>query len=227
MPELNPSSCPRLALLYFKAVGTKRKTMTFTSVRYKTYLEYLHSDLGPDGNFRLLSNGEIIELPPEDDENYFIADEFAERLKRLLKNRRLVRSSATEIQVRPAGDGHVNRVPDLIVLRPEHLELMAKLKKSAILFEMPPPLFIAELASPGGKGSANYKRDYEWKREQYEWWQIPEYWIIDRHRQQVVVFTLNGDTYKEHLYKGTDTVTSQIFPTLQLSADKLLSGEII
>ena len=135
--------------------------MTFTSVRYKTYLEYLESDLGSDGNFRLLVNGEVIELPPEDNENYFIADEFAEKLKRLLGNRRLVRSGSTELQVQPVGDRCVNRVPDLIVLQPEHLELMAELRKSAVLFGMPAPLFVAEVVSTGGDSSANYRRDYE------------------------------------------------------------------
>ena len=49
--------------------------MTVTSVRYKTYEDYLHSDLGSDGNFRLLSSGEVIELPPEDEENICIANE--------------------------------------------------------------------------------------------------------------------------------------------------------
>ncbi len=41
--------------------------MTYTSVRYKNYEAYLAADLGSDGKFRLLSNGEVIELPPEDE----------------------------------------------------------------------------------------------------------------------------------------------------------------
>ncbi|MEL6352966.1 MAG: Uma2 family endonuclease [Cyanobacteria bacterium J06627_28] len=201
--------------------------MTFTSVRYKTYREYLESDLGPDGNFRLLSNGEVIKLPPEDDENYFIASEFAEKLKRLLGNRRLVRSGSTELQVRPVGDNCVNRVPDLIVLRPEHLELIANLKKSVVLFDMPAPLFVAEVVSPGSQSTANYRRDYEWKKQQYEWWQIPEYWIIDRHKRQVVVFILQDGIYQEQQFRNSDIVESSVFPTLKLSASKLLSGDII
>ncbi|MEL6813310.1 MAG: Uma2 family endonuclease [Cyanobacteria bacterium J06598_3] len=201
--------------------------MTFTSVRYKTYREYLDADLDADGNFRLLRNGKVIELPPEDDENYFIADELAEQLKRLLKNRRLVRSGSTELQVHPVGDKAVNRVPDLMVLQPEHLELMAELKKSTILFGMPAPLLVAELVSPDNESTANYRGDYEWKKQQYEWWGISEYWIIDRHRQQVVVFVLNDDCYQEYLYTGAESIESPVFPALQLSADKLLSGEII
>lgn len=201
--------------------------MTFTPVRYKTYLEYLNADFGTEGNFRLLSNGEVIQLPPEDDENLIVADEFAELIRRLAGNRKLVRTSSTEIQVHPVGDKCINRIPDLIVLRPEHRQLFAELKKSVILFEMPPPLLVAEIISPGSKRSENYRRDYDWKRQQYEWWQIPEYWIIDRHRNQVVVFTLHNDTYQEQQYRGPDIVSSLIFPTLQLSADRLLSGDII
>jgi Uma2 family endonuclease len=148
--------------------------MTYTSVRYKSYIEYLESDLDADGNFSLLSNGEVIALPPEDKENDFIANELIELLKRLVKNRRLV-SSSTEIQVNPVGDNRVNRKPDVTVLRPEHLELMNELKKNAILFGMPAPMLVAEVISLGGNSSANYRRDYEWKRQQYAWWQIPEY----------------------------------------------------
>lgn len=200
--------------------------MTFTSVRYKNYAEYLHSDLGPDGNLRLLSNGEVIELPLEDEGNTYVADELAELLKRTLGNRRLVKSSSTEIQVHPVGDNRVNRKPDLVVLQPEHLVRIAELKKNAVLFGAPPPLLVAEIVSPGSERAENYRRDYEWKRQQYEWWQIPEYWIIDRHRQQVVLFVLKEGVCKESYHREFDTIESSIFPTLQMTANKLLSGNI-
>lgn len=175
----------------------------------------------------ILSNGKIIELPPEDKEDDFIATELTERLKRILKNRRLV-STSTELQVHPVGDDRLNRRPDLTVLRPEHIELMKALKKNAILFGMPAPLLVAELVSPGSDRTDNYRRDYEWKRQQYKWWKIPEYWIIDHHKEQVVVFTLNGDDiYEEKQYRGAAIIGFLTFPTLQLPANKLLSGDII
>lgn len=201
-------------------------TMTYTSIRYQTYADYLDSDLGSEGNFRLMSNGEVIELPPEDEENSFVADELAEVLKRLLRNRRLVKSSSTELQVYPVGDNRVNRKPDVIVLRPEHLEQMAAMKKNTILFTMAAPMFVAEIVSPGHEKSDNYRRDYEWKRQQYEWWQIPEYWMIDRHRQQVVVLMLINGQYTEHVYRPSDGIRSSIFPELNLSAEQLLSGNL-
>lgn len=199
--------------------------MALTTTRYKNYEEFLNSDLASDGNFRLLSNGEVVELPPEDKENDFLASELTERLKRLLGNRRLV-STSTEIQVHPVGDNRVNRRPDVTVLRPEHLELMDKLKKNAILFGMPAPCLAVELVSPGGEGSANYRRDYEWKKQQYEWWQIPEYWIIDRHEWQVVVFVLEDGRYQSTIFTQVEMVDSRMFPTLNLSAERILSGDI-
>ncbi len=111
--------------------------MTLTTTRYTSYREYLASELDPDSNLCLLNNGEVIELPPEERENSFIAEELIELLKRLLNNRRLV-STSTEIEVHPVGDHRVNRRPDLTVLRPEHLKLMNVLKKKCHSFRNAP-----------------------------------------------------------------------------------------
>lgn len=199
--------------------------MTYTSIRYKSYREYLGSDLGSDGNFRLLSNGEVIALPPEDERNISIADELASTLKQLVTSKRLVKTSAVELQVHPVGDGRVNRKPDVLMLRPEHIELMASLNKGAVLLGMPAPVFVAEIVSPGSESSDNYRRDYEWKRQQYEWWQISEYWIIDRHRQQVTVLMLKDSQYVEQVYRGDERIHSEVFPVLNYQADQLLAGE--
>ena len=199
-------------------------TVTYTSVRYKTYAEYLAADLSSESDFRLLSNGEVIELPPEDEENVCIAGELVFALKQIVVPRRLVRASATEVQVDPVGDDRINRKPDVVVLRPEHIELMAMTKKSAILFGMPAPAFVAEVVSPGGDSSANYLRDYEWKRQQYQDLEIPEYWIIDRHLKKVSVLFLENSVYSERVYRGEQRILSVSFPTLRLSAAQVLAG---
>lgn len=203
--------------------------MTYTPACYKNYAAYLDSDLGPDGNFRLLSNGEVIELPPEDEENICIASELVFALKQIVTPRRLVRSDSTELQVHPVGDERVNRKPDVIVLRPEHIELMATIRKSTILFGMPAPAFIAEVVSPGNEESANYRRDYIWKRQQYQALEVPEYWIVDRHRQQVTVLVLDDGKYDdvqyiETVYRGDQSISSTAFPTLKLTTNQVLAG---
>ena len=200
--------------------------VTYTSTKYATYIDYLSADLSPDVNFRLLSSGETIQLPPEDEANTFIADELAYALKQVVA-RRLVKTYSTEIQVHPVGDQRVNRAPDVVVLQPEHIALMAELKKGAVLFGMPAPAFVAEVVSPGNERSANYRRDYEWKRHQYEWWQIPEYWIIDRHRRQIAVLTLLDDAYTERVYQATEVIRSSAFPSLALSLRQLLASGAI
>lgn len=199
--------------------------MAYTTIRYKTYTDYLDADLGSDGNFRLLSNGEVIDLPPEDIRNISIAEELAFALKQIVSSKKLVKLSSIELQVHPVGDGRVNRKPDLILLKPEHWTSVVALKKGAILFGMLPPDFVAEVVSPGNENSDNYRRDYEWKRQQYESWQIPEYWIIDRHRQQVTVLTLAGEQYTERVYRGAQRIVSAVFPTFDYSAGQLLAGE--
>ncbi len=198
-----------------------------TSIRYRTYLEYLEADLEADGRFRLLSNGEVVELPPEDESNTFIADELAYALKQVVTNRRLVKTYSTEIQVHPIGDQRLSRAPDVMVLQPHALELMAEFKKGAILFGMPAPVFVAEVVSPGSERSDNYRRDYEWKRQQYEWWQIPEYWIIDRHRQTVTVLMLSDGIYGETIYQDSAVIDSFVFPSLRVSLRQLLAGGAI
>ncbi|MEL6881514.1 MAG: Uma2 family endonuclease, partial [Cyanobacteria bacterium J06607_10] len=124
--------------------------------------------------------------------------------------------------VKPAADKCVNRKPDFMVLRPEHLADA----RQAIFFDMPAPDFVAETVSPGSESSENYKRDYIWKREQYEWWKIPEYWIIDPHRDKVTVLNLVDGRYQETVFTGTQLINSVTYPNLQITAEALLNGDI-
>lgn len=80
---------------------------------------YCSVDLGSEGNFRLLSNGEVIEVLPEDESNVRVAE-----IVRLATNKAI-----TIVVTMSGGDRNT--------------------------------------------------------RSQYQWWQIPEYWIIDRHRSQI------------------------------------------
>ena len=195
--------------------------MTYTPILYRSYQEYLDDDqLGPDGNYRLLSTGEVIEVASEDDENLRLAIRLLLTLDQLPGLRNLVRNGNKEIQVNPVGDKQVNRKPDVMVMRPEHL----KIARQAITLGMPAPQFVAEVVSPGPESSENYQRDYVWKRSQYQQWRIPEYWIIDPHREQVTVLTLQDDTYQETVYKEGDVIVSEAFPELALTVSAVLTG---
>lgn len=195
--------------------------MTYALTRYKSYQEYLDDDsLSPDGNYRLLSTGELIEVTSEDDLNRRIAFRLLRFLLFAVEDAlsECICNGNKEIQVRPVGDRRVNRKPDILVLHPEHLEIA----RQAVLLEMVPPLFVAEVVSPGGKNSDNYQRDYIWKRQQYEEMGIPEYWIIDPHLEKVSVLVLVEASYQETAYTEDDLIKSVIFPGLSVMLRDLL-----
>lgn len=197
--------------------------MTYALTRYQDYQDYLDNCPLEEGDYRLLSTGEVIQLPAEDDDNILWATELRLRLALLPGLRKLVRGNDTELQVNPAGDQRLNRKPDVMVLRPEHRTLFKQNKYSAIKFGMPAPVSVAEVVSPGNERSENYQRDYVWKREQYQWWGIPEYWIVDRHRTKVTVLTLEEGIYQETIYTGDTEVKSQMFPALVITLENILS----
>ncbi len=196
--------------------------MTYTPVRYRSYQEYLDDEqLDPETNYRLLSTGELIEVASEDDINLRIAIQLAfALLTQVPQLKNLIRTNVKELQVNPVGDRWVNRKPDVLVMQPEHLITARK----AITLDQLPPQFVAELVSPGPESSDNYQRDYVWKRSQYQQLGIPEYWIVDPHRQKVTVLILVEGKYQEIVYAGDLPICSGVFPTLLLTASDVLAG---
>lgn len=195
--------------------------MTYTPTRYKSYQDYLDDEsLSTERNYRLLSTGDLIEVPAEDDVNLWIAARLMALLFQIdggaLIDR--TRNGNKEVQVPPVGDKHVSRKPDVMVMQPEHLAVA----RQAILIDMVPPLFVAEVVSPGDENTPNYKRDYVWKRQQYAELGIPEYWIIDPHRDKVTVLLLTDGGYKEMVYVDDENIESQVFPKLVVTVDDLL-----
>ncbi|MGD1899214.1 MAG: Uma2 family endonuclease [Phormidesmis sp.] len=199
--------------------------MTYTLKRYQTYQDYLDAEeLSPEGNYRLLSTGEVIEVPTENDINRLIVSALMAAIIKAkgLAFFRYLCPGNKEIQVHPSQDKCVNRKPDLMVLDPTHLAEA----KQAVLLGMNAPAFVAEVVSPGSESSENYLRDYVWKRKQYERWQIPEYWIIDPHQKQVTVLTLVDGKYRDTVYVGRTALRSSVFPAIELVADDLVVGQI-
>ena len=84
-----------------------------------------------------------------------------------------------------------NRFPDLVVFREEHVALTKK--RLTITRQMPPPLLIAEVVSPGKE---NRERDYEHKRVQYAQLGVLEYWLIDPETEMVTILALEKGEYQ-------------------------------
>jgi Uma2 family endonuclease len=198
--------------------------MTQAKPRFRTFEEYLGYDDGTDTRYELV-NGELVEMPPESELNNAIAQELFWLLASAqLIERRLIKLYACQIQVPVLQKGDaVNRSPDLVILREEHLALTRS--QLTITLEMPPPQMVAEIVSPGDESSDNYQRDYQRKRAQYTAIGIPEYWLIDPNRSVVIVLTLDEDEYCEiGQFRDRDRVISPAFPTLQLAASQILNA---
>lgn len=183
--------------------------------KLQTFEDYLAYCDGMDGRYEL-TNGVLIEVPPESDANVIIARKIDQALSDIVGFRRVrTHQLALETLGQPK-----NRFPDLTVLRPEHLEQLQALGQSAITLEMAPPLLVVEVVSPGAE---NHRRDYLEKRNQYEWRGVPEYWIVDPVQGQVTVLFLKTDGYQETVFVEDEQVQSPSFADWGLTAAEMLA----
>jgi Uma2 family endonuclease len=193
-----------------------------------TFEEYLAYDDDLGQRYELLESGELLALTNENDINVILAMELYEYLKQFV-SRRLIRINSTAIQVTPTTLALPNgrtrrirqqsRIPDLMVLTAQAAKQIFG-KPSGLALEHDNPLLIVKFVS-----QFNSDEDYTDKRAQYEARGVLEYWIADRHQQQVSVLTLAGDRYTESLYQGDATIHSQVLPAVNLSVNQLLTVE--
>ena len=181
----------------------------------KTFKDYLAYDDGTDNCYEL-THGELIEVPPESYDNMYRARKLDQALQAIVGMRRVcLHGLALATYGQPQ-----NRYPDLTVLRPEHPDQMKAIGKTAITLDMPPPILVVEVVSPG---AANRQRDYVAKRAQYEERGILEYWIIDPVEAQVSVLALGKEGYQENIFSENEAVVSFAFPEWTLTAAEMLA----
>jgi Uma2 family endonuclease len=197
--------------------------MAQAQARPLTFAEFLDYGDADGGRYDLLADGSLVEVPSEAEINSALVMILLQKLAAFLEFR-LAKIGVLELEVQPIGDGRRNRRPDLAILTSEHLNLDSIQKRTALFWGSLPPRFVAEVVSPGDTNSENYQRDYIWKRQQYQDWQIPEYWIIDPHRAQVTVLILVEGIYQASTYSGHESFRSVEFPQLDVTAQELLNA---
>jgi len=195
--------------------------MTISKSKKLTFEEYLNYQDDTDERYELI-DGELVALPPESELNDWIAVHlFLLLATAQIVNPRLIRVHSCEIQVPVLGPKDaVNRYPDLVILREEHLALTQK--RLTITRDMPPPRLVVEVVSPG---RANRERDYEHKRRQYAALAIPEYWLIDPELGKIIIFQLAETGYQEvSVLQGETPIVSPGFGRLGITAAQILQG---
>ena len=147
-----------------------------------TLEEYLNcTDISHDTLYEL-ENGQIRSMPPESWQNLQIIMYLITEITKIVPYQQV--TNKAEIII--SGSRVTARVPDLVVLTTEGAAELAAYKRSTIILDMPPPLLVVEVVSPGKR---NRDRDYRYKRSEYAARGITYYWIIDP--QDKSLFVLN------------------------------------
>lgn len=189
--------------------------MTTTTNSF-TLEEYLRYDNGTDKLYELVA-GELVEMPPESPLNLQIALFLLTQFLWVVPISQL--SNKTEIVV--SGTRATTRVPDLVIFSDELKDILQTVARSTITLDMPPPLLVVEVVSPG---KTNQDRDYRYKRSEYAARGILEYWIVDPEKAQMTVLILVDGLYEEAVFKGSETIQSQMFPALELVVEQVLQA---
>lgn len=114
------------------------------------------------------------------------------------------------------------RIPDGVVLPLEQWQEMGS-REALIRLEEPPLLLVVEVVSESSRAA-----DYRAKRAEYCVLGIGEYWVVDPLEEKVSLLLLHEGWYDVLELKGSDPVSSKVFPKLELqilAADSGYSGK--
>ncbi|MEO1125179.1 MAG: Uma2 family endonuclease [Cyanobacteria bacterium J06639_16] len=178
--------------------------------------EYLNYDDGTDNRYELV-NGNLVQMPPESRLNERIA---LWLFTQFLHNFPLAcLSLKTELAV--SGSRATARIPDLTVFSEELAGILQALPRATVTLDMPPPILVVEVVSPGQQ---NADRDYRYKRSEYAAREIQEYWIVDPGKGQVVVLEWVNGLYESAIFQSHERIISPMLSTLGLTAKQVLSA---
>lgn len=176
-----------------------------------TFEEYLSYNDGTDNRYEFVE-GRLVAMPPATGWHEEIILWLLMRLTSEVMQRGLslqVRPSGTEVRTTPRR----SRRPDVLVITQQQA---LEIRNVSAILETPPPL-VGEVVSP-----ESADRDRETKTLEYAAKGIPEYWIVDPLLNQVSVLLLVDGSYEETIFAGSQTIESQIFPGLTLTAEQAL-----
>ncbi len=182
-----------------------------------TFEEFLAHDDGNDGLYEL-ENGTLIAMPAESELNRRIAMFLVATFLQLgltfdrLSMKTELAVSSTRVSV---------RVPDLVLFSEEGVIALEGATRSLVLLDMPPPLLVAEVVSPGQE-----TRDYRYKRSEYAARGIAEYWIIDPIKQQITILEWIEGFYETTVYRDDELIVSPLFTRLELDAFTMTAAQL-
>lgn len=183
-----------------------------------TFEEYLAYDDGPDRRYELV-DGELVEMPPEPPSNSNISKRLFVELLKIFPFYLL---SHKEFEIEVSGRRAKTRLPDLMILGEECYNALEAATRGTITRDMPPPLVVIEVVSPG---VANRSRDYRHKRTEYAARGIAEYWIVDPENHQITICKWNDGQYEDTVMTGNNRIESGVVPRWNLTVEQVFTVE--
>lgn len=182
-----------------------------TATTLLSFEEYVAHDDGTESRYELV-DGELVEMTPPVLEHFLIA-KFIEQaldaeIKRIQQSWLCFREAGVRTGLRKS------RLSDVCVVT---LEQARELQGTSVIFSTP-PLLVVEVVSPD-----SITRDYRYKRTEYAALEIPEYWIVDPLKAQVIVLEFNEGLYEETGFTGDQQIISPTFPELLLTVTQVLA----
>lgn len=182
-----------------------------------TLEKFLAFDDGTDTRYELV-DGVLVEMPTESLENCQIAKWLLFELAKFVPIA-LLNLKDAELEV--SGRRAKVRLPDLVVLSEEGYAAIANQSRNIITRDMPPPILVVEVMSPGYE---NRTRGYRYKRTEYAARGIAEYWIIDPEERKVTVCQWVEGQYEDKVFTGDTHVESMVVPVFTQTAAQILEG---
>ena len=189
---------------------------TASPSKLMTLEEYLSYDDGTDTRYELV-NGELVKMPTESPINCQIAKflmfEFAKHFPIALICHK-------DIEIVVSGRRAKVRLPDLVLLSEDGHEALTNQRSNTIIQEMPSPVLVVEVVSPGRE---NRDRDYRYKRTEYAARGINEYWIIDPEMRQITICLWVDGQYEDKIYTGDMQISSTVVLGFALNVEQVLA----
>ena len=179
--------------------------------------EYLLSPY--DGKRTEFVNGTVLDMAEASPLHVFISAFIQQLLNAHIKaqGKSLFCFGPAGIEIPRTDEENNVRSPDKVVCDRAQWREMKHLTKAVFAVGNPSALAI-EVVSPG-----NIKRDTVEKRQEYALAEVPEYWIINPVDGYVLVLLLaDGEYQGADKYRGTELISSRLFPKLEVSAATLL-----
>ncbi|MBW4527157.1 MAG: Uma2 family endonuclease [Phormidium tanganyikae FI6-MK23] len=177
---------------------------------------FLAFDDGTDTRYELV-DGVLVEMPTESPENCQIVKRLFFELAKFFP---IALLNPKDVELEVSGRRAKVRLPDLVVLSDEGYAAIADKSRNIITREMPPPVLVVEVVSPG---SENRNRDYRYKRTEYAARGIAEYWIIDPEERQVTICQWVEGQYEDKIFKGDVRVELIVISAFDWTASQILA----